>query len=142
MATVRCHFPAGTQDSQRDLAAVGDQYLLEHCHPADHEQRLVEFDWLAVSTRMVLMTPSASASISFINFMASMMQSVSPCLTVLLISMKAGAGAAGAIEGADHRRFHDMAFGKLGAAAASSAKSALARRQRRAHLMGARPAAC
>src|SRR2546430_14413742 len=40
--------PAGAQDPQRDLAAVGDDDLLDHGPLFDDEQRLAELDRIAV----------------------------------------------------------------------------------------------
>ena len=63
------------------------------------------------STRIALIVPAASASISFISFIASMMQSVSPSLTALPTSTKGCAsGRRRAVEGADHRRLDDVAL--------------------------------
>src|SRR4030081_2458309 len=40
---------ARAQDSQRDLATVGDDDLLQHGHALfDYEQGLTEFNWVAV----------------------------------------------------------------------------------------------
>ena len=54
--------------------------------------------------------PAASASISFMIFIASMMQIGSPSLTTLPTSTNGvGARARRAVEGADHRRLDDVA---------------------------------
>jgi hypothetical protein len=77
-------------DAQRDLAAIGDQDLVEQLFGLtatwgaalhDHEQRLTNSTACPFSARIALIVPAASASISFISFIASTMQSVSPCAT-------------------------------------------------------------
>jgi hypothetical protein len=74
------------------------------------EQRLAELDRLAVLAQDAAIGAAKSASISFMIFMASMMQTGSPSLTTLPTSTKALAPGAGrAVEGADHRRLDDAA---------------------------------
>ena len=130
-------------DAQRDLAAIGDQDLVEQLVGAaappcglllDHEQRLAELDRLAVFDEDRLDMPAVSASISFISFIASMMHSVSPCCDrVADLDERLRAGRCGAIERADHRALHRVAFGRRRAAAAVGAD----RRPARGHAAGA-----
>src|SRR5690606_2624093 len=73
---------AGPQDAQGDFPAVRDQDLLEH----GRAQSMTKRGWpystgSPFSTRMALITPLASASISFISFVASMMHRRSPSET-------------------------------------------------------------
>src|SRR5690606_21511059 len=91
---------AGAQNAQRDLAAIGDQNLVEHACP--DQVSMMNNAWpnstgVPFSTRTLTILPATSASIWFIIFMASMTQSVSPGLTWLPIStngLAPGAGAA------------------------------------------------
>ena len=79
---------AGTQDTQGDLATVGDQdfFQLLHCRLPGH-QTMVNRGWSystgwPFSTRMDSITPLASASMWFIIFIASTMHRMSPFFTV------------------------------------------------------------
>ncbi len=80
------------------LAAVGDQYLLKKLHYDSGSIRnngsSYSTGW-AFSTSTFLIKPSASASISFISFMASMMQITCPFLT---LSPSSANGAASGVE--------------------------------------------
>ena len=59
------------------------------------------------------MMPPWSDSISFSSFIASMMHSVSPAADALAdFDEGFGARVGRAVEGADHRRFDDVAFGR------------------------------
>jgi hypothetical protein len=80
----------GAEDAQGDLAPVGDQDLVEHDQPITNIGCPYSTAW-PFSTWMALTTPDTSASISFISFIASMMHSVSPALTVLPTSTKGAA---------------------------------------------------
>ena len=85
---------AGTQDTQGDLATVGDKDFLQllHCRLPGH-QTMVNRGWSystgwPFSTRMDSITPLASASMWFIIFIASTMHRMSPFFTVWPISTK------------------------------------------------------
>src|SRR3546814_7836646 len=85
-------FAAGALDAQRDLAAVGDQDFFKHMR----NQPMTNSGWpystgSPFSTRLSLMTPDLSASISFSCFMASKMHSGSPSLTDLPTSLNGAA---------------------------------------------------
>ena len=84
------HLTAGALDTQRDLAAVGDQNLLEHGHSMMNSGWPYSTAW-PLSPRICVTVPDLSASISLRIFMASMMQTVSPSLTLLPISTNAAA---------------------------------------------------
>ena len=71
---------AGAQDAQRDLAAVGDQDLVEHRLLDDH-QRLAVFDRLAVLDQDAVTVPARGATISLKVFIASMSSTLSPTFT-------------------------------------------------------------
>ena len=82
---------AGAQDAQSDLAAVGDDDLLEHDRRA---YSTTKRGWpnstgSPLRAMMDVMRPARSASIWFIIFMASMMQSTCPTFTSSPISTKA-----------------------------------------------------
>jgi hypothetical protein len=81
--------PAGAQDAKRDLAAVGDDDLVEHSALLDGEEGLAELDRLAVLGEHRDDLPARSLSIWFIIFMASMMQSTWPTRTSWPTSTKA-----------------------------------------------------
>src|SRR5690606_18111286 len=88
---------AGALDAQRDLAAIGDQDFFEHIS----NQPMTNSGWpystgSPFSTRISLMTPALSASISLSSFMASMMHSGSPSLTDWPTSTKGAAPGLGA----------------------------------------------
>ena len=86
---------AGTHDAHRDLAAVGDQDFFKHnLQPfASFSERFQHKQGLPVLDRLVVVNqdfqhpaprlglPRNSASISFIIFMASMIQTTSPFST-------------------------------------------------------------
>jgi hypothetical protein len=77
-------FFAGANDAHRDLAAVGYQDFFKHGRESlwvtlpirrtNLEERLAELDRFGVFHATWVMTPLASALISFITFIASMMQ--------------------------------------------------------------------
>jgi hypothetical protein len=83
-------FAAGAQDAQGDLPAVGNKNLAEHAQPITN-MGCPYSTACPFSTWMALITPEMSASISFINFMASMMHKVSPALTACPTSTKGAA---------------------------------------------------
>jgi hypothetical protein len=86
------HFMRGPQDAQSDFAPVGDQdRLMAMVGLADHHQRLVEFDRLAVVDQDGLDRAGGRAVMGFITFMASTISSVSPALTTLPTLTKSGA---------------------------------------------------
>src|SRR3954470_22499340 len=87
------HFTAGTLNAQRDLAAVGDQDLFEH-QPRMKSGWPYSTGW-PFSTRIAFTSPEASASISFMSFIASMMQMVSPSFTACPTSTNALASGDG-----------------------------------------------
>ncbi len=88
---------AGAQDSQRDLAAVGDNDLLEHSQGA---YSTTNSGWpnstgSPLRAMIEVTLPALSASIWFIIFMASMMHSTWPTLISSPISMNAFAPGEG-----------------------------------------------
>ena len=90
------HLAAGALDAQGDLAAVGDEDLVEH-RGAEGPIRRWNSGWpystgCPFSTRIALTMPEASASISFISFIASMMQMVSPSFTAADLDEGLGVG--------------------------------------------------
>ena len=101
------HLAAGAQDAQRDLAAVGDQDLVEHGRaysmtssgsPYSTGCRVVDED---------LRRPCRprGARIGFITFIASMISSVWPSLTCRRPARRGAAPGSGSqIDGADHGR--------------------------------------
>jgi hypothetical protein len=76
------HLVAGAVNAQRNLAAIGDQQLLDRHRLGEQDQRLVEFDRLSVLDSNCLITPPRGAVIGFITFIASTISRVSPALTV------------------------------------------------------------
>jgi hypothetical protein len=74
--------PARRDDAQGDLAAVGDQDFLEHQAFRMANRRSLNWTGWPFSTYAFSMIPSNSLSISFISFIASMMQSTWPLRTV------------------------------------------------------------
>ena len=69
------HLAAGAVDAQRDLAAIGDEHLLEHRALFQDQQRLAVFDRRAVGDQdFARRGRRAGAGIWFITFIASMMQ--------------------------------------------------------------------
>ena len=71
-------FLAGADDAQGDFAAVGDEDFVEHAGSAGliSKSGLSNCTGVASSTRTRVMTPCISALISFMTFIASMMQTV------------------------------------------------------------------
>src|SRR5207253_11105276 len=72
---------AGTDNANGDLATVSDQDFFEH-----QFGRILNMAWpnstgLAFSTRICVITPLTSALISFMTFIASMMQTTVSGLT-------------------------------------------------------------
>ena len=67
-------------DAQRDLAAVGDQDLLDHSMTISGSSYSTG---CSLVTRMRATVPAFGAVIGFITFIASMMSSVAPAFTVL-----------------------------------------------------------
>src|SRR6185436_15366884 len=90
------HLTARALDAKRDLATVGDQDLFKHRrrYPMTNRGWPYSTGW-PFSTRMAFTTPATSVSISFISFIASTMQTVSPCFTVCPTSTKALASGEG-----------------------------------------------
>ena len=92
--------PAGRDDTQGDLPAVGDQDLLEHRRglggEPDGEELLPVLDGLAIHGKTSTISPSTSDSISFMSFMDSMMQRVFPLATFCPTSAKGSASGDGA----------------------------------------------
>ena len=89
---------AGAQDAQRDLAAVGDDDLVEHGLALT---AMMNSGWPNSTgspffTRIALTRAGMSDSIWFIIFMASMMHSIWPTLTSSPISTKVLAPGEGA----------------------------------------------
>src|SRR5215510_819659 len=76
-------FLAGAQHAQCDLAAIGDQDLVEHYSMISRGSPN-STGW-ASSIRICVTLPARGAGIWFIVFMASMMSSVSPTFTTLPI---------------------------------------------------------
>src|SRR5690606_21897602 len=74
-------FAAGTQDPKGDFAAIGDQDFFEHGVQAMMNRGWPYSTGSPFSTRISLITPDLSASISFSSFIASMMHRGSPSLT-------------------------------------------------------------
>src|SRR5205085_9683296 len=75
------HFVAGAVDSKRDLAAIGDEDLVDR-----HRQSTIRSGWSnstgwPSTTSTWRTVPERGAGIGFITFIASMMRSVSPSLT-------------------------------------------------------------
>src|SRR5258708_22388462 len=84
------HLMAGAMDSERDLAAVGDQQLLDLHQPMITSGWSNSIGW-ASATMIFLTTPPSGAVIRFITFIASTMSKVSPALTCLPTSMNGAA---------------------------------------------------
>ena len=100
---------AGTDDPQGDLSAVGDEDFLEHASGGlDGEQAARRTAPACRSPRRrSRSSPSYSDVISFISFIASMMQSTWSFFTRWPISTNDGApGSGAAVERADDRRLH------------------------------------
>ena len=95
------HHAAGALNPQGDFAAVGNQDFSEHeLRSAKRNHSTTKSGWPnstgdPFSTSTSRITPSHSASISFMSFMASMMQTVSPAFTLWPISTKDLAPGAG-----------------------------------------------
>src|SRR5215831_4233178 len=66
---------ARKDDAERDLAAVRDQDLLEHYRTLIAKRRSPYWTGWPFSTYTFAISPSYSESISFMSFIASMMQS-------------------------------------------------------------------
>ena len=97
------HLAAGADHAQRDLAAVRYENFLEQSGAraiallGQAEEVLAVLHVLAVLDQDLLdRGPSASASISFISFMASTMQTTWPLRTACPTSTNAGASGEGA----------------------------------------------
>jgi hypothetical protein len=81
----------GAQDTERNLAPVGDQYFIQHAKPRRYS--MMNSGWSnstgwPFSTRIAVMVPLDSASIWLNIFIASMTQRVSPAWMTLPISTK------------------------------------------------------
>ncbi len=75
------HLLAGTNDAQRDFAAIGDEYFTH-----DYRGRTAKSRWpystgCPFCTNRFTISPAASLSISFISFIASTMHSTCPIST-------------------------------------------------------------
>src|SRR5262249_17910992 len=94
---------AGAQHPQRDLSAIGDEDFIEHrlsaAQRAVHSTIIItspnSTGWPS-STRICVTVPARGAGIWFMVFIASMMRSVSPALTLLPTSTKSFAPGEGA----------------------------------------------
>ena len=77
------HLAAGAQDAQRDLAAIGDQDLVEHAHGAYStiSSGSPYSTGAALVAKIRATRPARGARIEFITFIASMISSVWPSLT-------------------------------------------------------------
>ena len=85
------HLAAGADHAQRDLAAVGDEDLVEHgCQSMTASGSPNSIGWPS-AMRICLTTPARGAGIGFIVFIASTMNSVCPSLTWSPTLAKAGA---------------------------------------------------
>src|SRR3954469_4551793 len=87
------HLAARALDTERDLTAIGDQDFFEH-------QARMKRGWpystgWPFSTRIAFTLPEASASISFISFIASLMQIWLPALIAWRTSLKTFASGDG-----------------------------------------------
>ena len=101
------HLAAGAVDAQRDLAAVGDQDLVEHAMVPTRRSSAARRTRPAGRSRpgSGVTVPALGALIGFIIFIASMISSVWPCCH-LVADRDEGRlpGSAREIGGADHRR--------------------------------------
>src|SRR5690606_32071624 len=89
--------PARSDDAKRDLSAVRDQDFLKHAQPRLILKSLWPYSTgLPFSTRISRMVQGNSASISFISFIASTMQSGCPLWTASPFSTKGFAVGLGA----------------------------------------------
>src|SRR5207302_4581956 len=88
------HFVTGAVDSERDLAAVGDQQLLDLHQPMITSGWSNSIGW-ASATMIFLTTPPSGAVIGFMTFIASTISKVSPTLTGLPTSMNGAAPGSG-----------------------------------------------
>ena len=105
---------ARDDDAHRDLAAVRDQNFLKHWALWRTAARRTARAGRS-RRRPSRLSPSYSESISFISFIASMMQSTCPFLTVVPTSTNGGGARLGrAEERADDRRFHDREIDFVG----------------------------
>src|SRR4051812_4242569 len=75
-------FTTGSLNPKCYLAPVGDQDLPEHRHQAMMKSGWPYSTGWPFSTRIALTVPVLSHSISFISFIASMMQMIWPSLTL------------------------------------------------------------
>src|SRR5579871_5382117 len=80
--SLNTHLPAGADDAERDLAAIGDKDFVEHAYATSSTKSGCPYStgW-PFSTRILMTLPAASLSISFMSFIASIMQSVVPLWT-------------------------------------------------------------
>src|SRR5579883_115673 len=81
------HLAAGAMDAKRDLAPVGDENLVEQGYSMSMSGSPYSTGWPS-ETRICVTVPALGALIGFITFIASMMRSVSPTLTVSPTSTK------------------------------------------------------
>ena len=86
---------AGALDTKRDFSPVGDQDFVEHRRkrltPLDDDEGLAIFDRLTVIEQNGEHRAGVGEGIWFIVFIASMMSSVSPAVTLVPTSMKGAA---------------------------------------------------
>ena len=121
---------AGAEDAQRDLAAVGDEDLVEHGGAYSMtSERLAELHGLAVLDEdLDARGRRAAARIGFMVFIASMISRVWPSVDLVAdLHERLGAGLGRQIDGADHRRLDRVAA----AAAARWPRAAAGGRGRR-----------
>src|SRR4051794_2620500 len=88
------HLVTRAVDSERDLAAVRDQQLLDWHQPMITSGWSNSTGW-ASATMIFLIVPPSGAVIGFITFIASTMHRVSPALTGLPTSMNGAAPGSG-----------------------------------------------
>src|SRR5581483_4273215 len=93
-------FPAGPGNPERDLAAVGDQYLLEQAHAASSGSRANSRSPYSTGSPLSLSTvtirPGCSASTGIISFIASTIATCWPAETVSPSATNGSAPGSGA----------------------------------------------
>src|SRR5258706_6675307 len=89
------HLTSCALDTQGYLAAIGDQDLSKHGYQAMMKSGCPYSTGWPLSTRMAFTVPDLSHSISFISFIASMMQMICPSFTLWPTSTKGLASGEG-----------------------------------------------